>query len=163
METLLRENFADRTKFPWRSSDRQRVQVSTWHQHLGLSTVPGADKGLRKAAAGPVREVLACMCLEKGEEKSQSSNINLQASVSLTSFWCLCIAKQQSNVANTELQSLLLITFPRNKAFSSARESKCPIKPQNNQTNKNSEWESDAKKLSLCQVKDVRSKPKSYQ
>lgn len=52
----------------------------------GLHIVPGADTGLQKAAVGPTRKVLALMCLEKGEEKSQPSNISMQASVSLTAF-----------------------------------------------------------------------------
>lgn len=143
---------------PWRPSWRKTVHVSTWHQHPRLSTV---DKGLQRGAVGPTRQMLACMCPEKREEKSQSSSINLQAHVALTCFWSTCIVNQQDNLASTEGKSLFINCVSQNKALSSLPGIHSAL--SNRKTDKNSEW--GALTLpgpSLCRSKDVNCKPKSY-
>ena len=66
--------------------ERQRVQGAPGIGIGLISTVPGADKGLQKAFAGPVREVYTPICLEKGEEESQSLSNNMLANVFLPYF-----------------------------------------------------------------------------
>lgn len=82
VEAMLRENFSDSMKCPWRWPYRQRVQMSAWHQHPGLSIVPGAPKG----SCWANKKSTCSHVSREREEKSQPSNISMQASVSLTAF-----------------------------------------------------------------------------
>lgn len=116
---------------------------------------------LRRATVGPIRQIFACMCLEEREEKSQSSNINLQAKVTLTCFWSMCIVNQQDNLASAEGKSLFINCVSQNKTLSSLPGIHRAL--SNHKTDKNSEW--GCLMLtgpSLCHSKDINCKPKSY-